>query len=372
MKPYKDEMSALHFSQSQKDEMVQFLRDNAGQAPKVTVRPFRVRRVAAVAAAAAVCLTATAFALPGSPLRKLASEAFSGVFGGDLLLADSVGASLGIPVTKDGITVTADAVIGDESNLSIVYSVTRDDGTPFETGGVPGRLMFQNDETFIKVARLATGAHGSSYFADSDADDAALQYVQKISVEDGVAALRGKTLPVSLGELMYLDGTDDGKLLSAGPWEFQIPLDYTDQTKHFQTGQTVKLADKEFTITGVALSPIGFRFELVSREPIPFEPFAKAPAASTSGGGVAILEDGTEEPLSGGDYDTRDVYYDSFSVSLQLSSGELVDFTESGGSMVNEKDGRLVISKSGTFPNLIAAEDMRMLTLCGAEIPLSQ
>lgn len=375
MKSYKDELEMLRFSRQQKNEMIEFLAQNAGQQPENRVRRFRPHRTAAVAVAAAVCLTATAFALPNSPLRKLASEAFVGIFGSSTR-ADGIGASLGIPVTADGITVTADAVIGDATNLCIVYTIQKEDGTPLTGTGEEKHLMFKQDDTFTGLARMfSSGSHGSSYFTDNDPADGALQYVQMLSVDGAPRdSLLGKRLSVSLGELTYWDDTKGGTALAAGPWQFKLPLEYTDTTRQLPSGQLVSLAGQTFTITEAAISPIGYSFRLESRDAIPFEPNSSPDVtAAPTGGGVEILEDGSERPLSGGaaDHDSRQPYFDAFTALLILADGSTVDFRYSGGGMSNLKDGRLVITKSGTFEDILSPDDMTSLTICGADIPLS-
>ena len=59
-------------------------------------------------------------------------ETFLEVFGGSAAqteIIDKIGYPVGASDTDNGVTVTADAVMGDAYNAVIVYTISRDDGT---------------------------------------------------------------------------------------------------------------------------------------------------------------------------------------------------------------------------------------------------
>ena len=59
-------------------------------------------------------------------------EVFSPLFGGapaQTEIIDKIGYPVGASDTDNGVTVTADAVMGDAYNAVIVYTISRDDGT---------------------------------------------------------------------------------------------------------------------------------------------------------------------------------------------------------------------------------------------------
>ena len=369
MKPYKDELDSLRFSDAQKQEMIGRLLDAKKEGQKV--KPVKFRRYAAVGVAAAVCLTVTAFALPNSPVRRLVSDVFSGILGGDPALADELGTSIGQSASSGGVTITADAVVGDESNLCVVFTVARDDGQPIKAEGENSFLHFGSDSRGL-LDSARTGGHGSSYFIDTDPSDAAIQYVESVTVEDGISALRGKTANVHFKDLMlFQDGAEE--VLVKGDWKLSIPLQYTDATQHFESAEPIEVAGKTFAVTDIALSPVGFNFAMLSDDAIPYRPDEKMAEAagetSGSGGGVAIADDGTETPL-GAQYDSRDTYYEGVKAVLVLTDGTQLDLSESGGGMRNLKDDRLEITRSGSFDRLIPLEEMEALVFGGVRIPL--
>ena len=65
-------------------------------------------------------------------ILRSAVEVFSPLFGGapaQTEIIDKIGYPVGASDTDNGVTVTADAVMGDAYNAVIVYTISRDDGT---------------------------------------------------------------------------------------------------------------------------------------------------------------------------------------------------------------------------------------------------
>ncbi|MFR5809960.1 MAG: DUF4179 domain-containing protein, partial [Flavonifractor plautii] len=126
---YRDSMDRLHFTQEQKQEMVDRLME-AG--PVSSVRPLlRFRRFAAVGAAAALALSLGVAGATGA--LGSAGDAFAGLFGGgpaETEIIDQIGYPIGASATSNGVTITADAIMGDTYSYAIVYSIRRDDGSP--------------------------------------------------------------------------------------------------------------------------------------------------------------------------------------------------------------------------------------------------
>lgn len=126
---YRDSMDRLHFTQEQKQEMV----DRLMEAGPVSSRPppLRFRRFAAVGAAAALALSLGVAGATGA--LGSAGDAFAGLFGGgpaETEIIDQIGYPIGASATSNGVTITADAIMGDTYSYAIVYSIRRDDGSP--------------------------------------------------------------------------------------------------------------------------------------------------------------------------------------------------------------------------------------------------
>lgn len=127
---YRDSMDRLHFTQEQKQEMVNRLME-AGPVSSVR-RPLRFRRFAAVGATAALALSLGVAGATGA--LGSAGDAFAGLFGGgpaETEIIDQIGYPIGASATSNGVTITADAIMGDTYSYAIVYSIRRDDGSPW-------------------------------------------------------------------------------------------------------------------------------------------------------------------------------------------------------------------------------------------------
>ena len=184
---YRDSMDRLHFTQEQKQEMVDRLME-AGPVSSVR-RPLRFRRFAAVGVAAALALSLGVAGATGA--LGSAGDAFAGLFGGgpaETEIIDRIGYPIGASATSNGVTITADAIMGDTYSYAIVYSIRRDDGSPLvsdETlaagaerdGLLP--LRFRNYGTQVRTS--GGGAHGSSWFYDADPADNAIQFVEMMT-----------------------------------------------------------------------------------------------------------------------------------------------------------------------------------------------
>ena len=92
-----------------------------------------------------------------------------------------IGKPLGVSDTDAGITVTADAILGDEHNLNVVFTLTKDDGSSWD---VTDAKTLSFGEATVRLNHLG-GSHGGAWFVDEDPNDNQLQYVEQITVDDG-------------------------------------------------------------------------------------------------------------------------------------------------------------------------------------------
>ena len=125
MKTYRETMDELRFTEQEKEAMVDRLLERGGSRRKGLNL-----RCAAVAVAAAAVLTVGAGA---AVVLTPAGEVFASVLGGapaQTEILDWMGVPVGASDTHNGVTITADAIMGDTYSYAIVYSIRRDDGSP--------------------------------------------------------------------------------------------------------------------------------------------------------------------------------------------------------------------------------------------------
>ena len=116
-------------------------------------------------------------------VKGLVDDVFNGAPASTEVI-DAIGRPIGASASCNGVTITADAVVGDRWNYIVVFSIARDDGEPFDVtpndaGTLP--LMFEGPSgTHID---WMNGGGGSILFYDADPNDNAIQMVESISVD---------------------------------------------------------------------------------------------------------------------------------------------------------------------------------------------
>lgn len=256
----REAFESLSFSDEQKERLAQRLAAGAPSAKILRFSPAKRRYRFAVAAAvvAAMALGGGAYAAAGGlvGVQQFADRVFNGAPAQTELLG-TVGHPVGASAQSGGVTVTADAVMGDAHGYAVVYSISRDDGKPFE-GVEPlenGLLPLGFDYADLNVVGMS-GAYGESYFYDEDPSDNAIQYVEKMTVDSPAGGLMGKTLRSSFKGLFILPADGQRRYLAEGAWEFGFELLYSDVSVSFPTGQSIAVSEGAATLRELSVSPI--------------------------------------------------------------------------------------------------------------------
>ena len=172
---YQQALGVLSYSQEQKD----MIAANAAAEAMKSRRSHRIHfpfgKIASVAACLLCVLTLTAEAA-GIPTPV--SRWLGPIFGNRVAqteVIDSIGIPLDAYDTDNGITIRAEAVMGDAYNTAILFSITRDDGEPILPDGIPvSRLMLGG---WGSISKQEGGAHGESRFLDPNPGDNSIQYL---------------------------------------------------------------------------------------------------------------------------------------------------------------------------------------------------
>lgn len=344
---YNDKMSELRFTDEQKREMTDRLM--AAQHKGRVRRP--LPRLAAVGVAAALVLSIGAGA--AVVYNKLASESFAGVFGtAHTEIVDKIGRPVGASATDNGVTVTADAIIGDKYHYAITYTIAKEDGTAFDfdaskivgTNLLP--LRFREEHTDIGFT--TGGAHGCSYFYDADPTDHAIQYVEMMEHTDKLKS--GGTAKAKFQDLYYSNGGEE-KLLAEGKWSFRFAFDFEDTSAALLSGQSFALNGMTATIDEITLSPVALRVAYTVDSEVKWE---DAPSGRES------------------DYNRTqsERYFGSVPIVLTKTDGTTLDLLDAGGS-ISPENGKTVCTKGRMFDEIIPLNEVASLTIGGIEIPLS-
>lgn len=338
MKTYRESMNELRFSPQQKQEMIDQLMNQSVRPPRGRAIP--LRRICALGAAAALagalCLGAAA-----SGALKPAAQAFGAVFGttpAQTEIIDRIGRPLDARATVDGVTVQADAIIGDTYSYAIVYSIYREDGQPITADPDPNRdgaLALHFGDWDTDVGHMG-GMHGTAWFFDEDPSDNAVQFVQLLTAD---APLEPGTATVHLTDLKQGIG-EDAALLAEGSWELRFDFAFEDSSLELPGGQSLTVNEASAVLNSVAVSPLSLRIDYT----------VETGLSSSSG-----TADSAPTPQP---------------VFLTLTDGSRIDLTGFGGGVRPEGDS-LRCELSGVFDQILPLDTIESITIGEVTLPVS-
>lgn len=369
---YTASMGDLHFSDEAKARMTEGLRAAAdaksakknarSEAPaEVLTMPARppkrrTRRWARVAAGLALSLVLGGGATVAVAAGVLPNPAdvLSDVFGAapaQTELLNDVGRPIGASATSNGVTVTAEAVVGDRSNFTVVYDVEFDDPSALE-GIEPGE-----DGTLPLVAEATlyvdgvNGGGGGSWFFDADPGDGTIQYAETMgfSTWNG-AGIIGRTMRFWMSEIRAYDAEGGYTTLVTGNWSLKFEMNYVDTTVDLPAGQETTWQGADVTIDTVAVSSVGVTVDYTIDRQI---------------GGLGPsgqLSDEAKEKVAA---------VTGLPVTVTFSDGTTFDATNANTHAQEQADGTSAVTKTVTYDRIVAAGDIVSVTVGDVEIPVS-
>lgn len=345
---YKKEMSELRFTENQKKALAEAAASVAGKTAK---RRRPVLRTALIAAVMAVVLAVGAGAAGVLPSP---TEMFAPLFGGAAAqteVIDKIGHPIGASDSDGGITITADAIMGDEYNAVIVYTLSRDDGERFfpEGESLDSRMLMLGGFGGASWAR--GGAYGGAWFVDEDPEDDRIQYVETVCSE--VPLTRG-TARTEFEDLRCMaPEADRDEILYPGKWKLRFEVDYEDCSVRLGGGETFSQDGLNFTIDEVTVSPIAARVAYTSNSAVVW---SNAPSGRQSDEDAPKMRQ----------------YLDNIEILLTKTDGTVIDLGNSGGRVSPDYEaGVSHCSKAQVFDEIIPLEEMQSIRVGGVvyEIP---
>lgn len=342
---YKDAMHALHYTDAQKVLLAERAAQTARKAQKRSRRP--LLRTALIAA----CLTAALAVTAGATgVLKSAAEAFAPIFGGSAAqteIIDKIGYPVGASDTDNGVTITADAVMGDAYNAAIIFTITRDDGTALLPAGTEDAMLLVRGGG--ADLNIPGGTHGGSWFVDEDPDDNTVQLIQTISAD---VPLNDCTATAKFDDLwMWDEESGEAVPFAEGTWKLRFDVRYEDASVTLGGGETFTQAGMTFTIDAVTVSPVAFKVDYTVDSEVQW---------SDSGSGQQSEADSREMQR----------YFENVEILLTKVDGTVIDLSNAGGS-ISPQDGVTACSKSAVFSQIIPVEEIESISVGGVVLPLA-
>ena len=209
--------------------------------------------------AAVLVIVLLAIPVSAEVVNGYVSNLLAPLFGGaQTEIVDKIGKPIGATVTADGYTLTADAVIGDQYNVAIVYTLSRDDGQP-----IPEGTHFAEWDTDIIWG--ASGG-GSLTQVKNEEDPSKLHFIESWSRE---SPLIGRYVSAHFSELEIYNENGEDIPITDGPWELKYTLRYEDTSVNIPVN-ALKVTDtngKNYQINKISISNVGLRLEGVIFDP---------------------------------------------------------------------------------------------------------
>ena len=325
-----------------------------------SARPY-ARWAVAAGLAAALILGGGGVAVATGAITVPLPTAVADLFGGkpaDTEIVKKVGRPVGASATSNGVTITADAIVGDASNIKVLYTIAREDGKPFDIPAgaktEDGLLMvgFSSPGTDIEGA---SGMGGGSYFYDADPTDNKIQYVEEWSV-DASGSLIGKTMHVDVRDLMVYSGTYESdvdaavdQVLAKGEWKLDFKIDYKDSSRPLGEGIELDQNGMKATVKRASISPVGFTIEYVVDGAID----------DSKIGSDGMMTDEANAEL--------EKFFDQDYV-VTMKDGSQIKASNTGGSS-HKESGKEVVKRGFFFDNIIDVDQVESVTVNGTELP---
>ena len=343
---YQHTLDSLHFTPEQKSDIARRALQAAQEQQSRTRRP--IRRTILIAAAAVLILAVGTAGATG--ILKSAAEVFAPIFGGSAAqteIIDKIGYPIGASDTAGGVTITADAVMGDAYNAAIVFTITRDDGTALLPAGTEDAMLLVRGGG--ADLNILGGTHGSSWFVDEDPTDNTVQLIQTISAD---VPINDCTATAEFDNLWLWD-EENGEAVpfAEGTWKLRFDVRYEDASITLGGGETFTQDGMTFTIDSITLSPVAYKVDYTVDSEVVW---------SNSGSGRQSEEDRL----------TTQRYFENVEILLTLTDGTVIDLSNAGGS-IGPEDGVTVCSKGEVFSEVLPMEDMASISVGGVVYDLT-
>ncbi len=368
IRQYNNEMNNIKWTEDGKQNLLNRVQETASSGhTKKHGRTFA--RVAVIAAVVSV-ITVTGYA---TGIVPSASEVFGPIFGTSVAqteIIDKIGMPIGASDTDKGITITADAIIGDSSSAIVVYSISNEDGTLLALPEGVEHIFFNSGwGTQIPIALLGTndfkGFRGSMHTEDINPDDNTIQIIETLSTSGDMPI--GGNVTATFENICYL--AEDGEIISIvdGEWKINYKLDYEDSGITIPVNTDFTRDELTFTVNEVTISPVS----ILANYAVNAVPNLNYGAVDDTSVEISTSStnntDNTEESSGALSYvgAPSDEYrfLGSFELIITKQDGTVIDLTDQSGGGLSYDNGITKGHKSTTFDEILPLEEIATITV---------
>lgn len=293
-----------------------------------TIRLFRWKRLVAA------CLIIVMLAVPVSAemINGYVSNLLAPLYGcAQTEIVDKIGKPIGASVIVDDYKLTADAIIGDQYSVAIVYSLSRIDGTPLEEG-----LTFQVYSNSLKTNG------GASYSQFLSEDKMVLNIVEKWVGTNEL--LFNRNVQITFSNLIIEQGNKaEATIVQQGNWDLRFCLRYENTSSQINMNEfTVTDSSAiSYQINKIFISPVGIHMDMTVPNP----------------------------HLNGIDISRQ---FEDFYISLVLNTGERIDIKNRNlGYNGNLDDEYLDGDYTALFTIPLDISTIREILICEKSVPIA-
>lgn len=259
---YKQELYQLQYTSHQKQQLAAASLHRAEWESKHTRKRRPKRRMAVSIAAAVLLLVITAGAV--GALRPVA-ELFAPYFGSSTQQTEIMGVmgtALDESVTQNGVTLTANGIIGDTYNACILYTLSWDETVSANFPDDLPATAFENSSATEVRFPDGTPKSWDITIVQVSKEKRQMEFLLRLNSEQPVI---GKELTLYVRDILFRwpDETGESAVHSfaKGNWELTTKTDYSDLSCKLKGKQTIQLLDgHEATLTEAYISPLGAHF----------------------------------------------------------------------------------------------------------------
>lgn len=384
MNDYKDALDTVQLSDAQKDRLFRAAVHQADQHTR-RQRPSRRPALAGIVLVSILALTACGVAI------KTLSELYAPYFGSNdsqSSIIEKYGTALEASDTDNGVTISAKAVLGDERNAWVLYTISWDnsadidlpDNIPqspsdYSTSTDISFLIFDDNTDTSESNDSREGYIFDVIFTDLDPSDNEIELMEHYSFESDVSLhsvsrtfdslywYSYDTYPYRLRRLADVDSfassddfqsSDDVHTAIEGHWELNFDASYEtcSVSVPLEDNATFTYEGRTCEITELTISPLSAYIE------------------------YTYTRTADDDPITEDEWGIHDSVSDSiggieFYVTTSSGQTRHTVFSGSGFSEYFDETGSYIFREGGTFTEIIPPDEMKSITIGETTFPIS-